>query len=138
MKEALKEVETRGDKMMGVINDQWEALASLQYKVKCEREILEKAQRATKEKDMQRKYLEWEKIVVEREATKIKRNKEKMEKELEKLEQQKKETRFSLETLDQKTFLARQEVAESKEELIRQALRDITKLRLEVLSLERL
>ena len=138
MKEALKEVETRGDKMMGVINDQWEALASLQYKVKCEREILEKAQRATKEKDMQRKYLEWEKIVVEREATKIKRNNEKMEKELEKLEQQKKETRFSLETLDQKTFLARQEVAESKEELIRQALRDITKLRLEVLSLERL
>ena len=131
-------METRGDKMMGVINDQWEALASLQYKVKCEREILEKAQRATKEKDMQRKYLEWEKIVVEREATKIKRNNEKVEKELEKLEQQKKETRFSLETLDQKTFLARQEVAESKEELIRQALRDITKLRLEVLSLERL
>ena len=138
MKEALKEVETRGDKMMGVINDQWEALASLQYKVKCEREILEKAQRATEEKDMQRKYLEWEKIVVEREATKIKRNNEKVEKELEKLEQQKKETRISLETLDQKTFLARQEVAESKEELIRQALRDITKLRLEVLSLERL
>ena len=131
-------METRGDKMMGVINDQWEALASLQYKVKCEREILEKAQRATKEKDMQRKYLEWEKIVVEREATKIKRNNEKVEKELEKLEQQKKETRFSLETLDQKTFLARQEVAESKEELIRQALRDITKLKLEVLSLERL
>ena len=138
MKEALKEVETRGDKMMGVINDQWEALASLQYKVKCEREILEKAQRATEEKDMQRKYLEWEKIVVEREATKIKRNNEKVEKELEKLEQQKKETRISLETLDQKTFLARQEVAESKEELIRQALRDITKLKLEVLSLERL
>ena len=131
-------METRGDKMMGVINDQWEALASLQYKVKCEREILEKAQRATKEKDMQRKYLEWEKIIVEREATKIKRNNEKVEKELEKLEQQKKETRISLETLDQKTFLARQEVAESKEELIRQALRDITKLRLEVLSLERL
>ena len=131
-------METRGDKMMGVINDQWEALASLQYKVKCEREILEKAQRATEEKDMQRKYLEWEKIVVEREATKIKRNNEKVEKELEKLEQQKKETRISLETLDQKTFLARQEVAESKEELIRQALRDITKLRLEVLSLERL
>ena len=131
-------METRGEKMMGVINEQWEALASLQYKVKCEREILEKAQRATDENDRERKYLEWEKIVVEREATKIKRNNEKMEKELEKLEQQKKETRISLETLDQKTFSARQEVAEKKEELIRQALSDITKLRLEGLSLERL
>ena len=120
MKEALKEVQTRGDKMLGVINDQWEALASLQYKVKCEREILEETQTARQEMEIKRKNSEWEKIVAERDATEIKREKEKIEKEMEELEQQKLETRISLETLDQKTFLTRQEVADNKAELIRQ------------------
>lgn len=119
MMNALKEVQKRGDEMMGVINEQWEELAGLQYKVECEREILEKTKTAAGDFERQRKSIEWAKKLTEKQLTRVKSEKENKEKKMKELEHRKLQKEISLQSLGKKAELARQEVDANKEELIR-------------------
>ena len=89
MMDALKEIQTRGDQMMNVINDQREVLINLRSEVDTAEGRLDKASRTREEMEMKRKEAKKRKLLAEKDTDRIDIEKIQLENDIVKLEKNK-------------------------------------------------
>ena len=119
MMDALKEIQTRGDQMMNVINDQREVLINLTTEVDTAEGRLVKAIKTTDEMVMKRKDGEEKILFAEKNTKRIYMEKRQLKNEIVKLEKDKFEITQNLGSMEWDANKLREEIINNEEEVIR-------------------
>ena len=119
MMDALKEIQTRGDQMMNVINDQREVLINLTTEVDTAEGRLVKAITTTDEMVMKRKDAEEKILLAEKNTNRIYMEKRQLKNEIVKLEKDKFEITQNLGSMEWDANKLREEMINNEEEVSR-------------------
>ena len=119
MMDALREIQTRGDQMLNVINDQREVLINLTTEVDTAEGRLVKAITTTDEMVMKRKDAEEKILLAEKNTNRIYMEKRQLKNEIVKLEKDKFEITQNLGSMEWDANKLREEINNNEEEVSR-------------------